>query len=107
MQQSKQTLSAPRRRLVETMQEINYGEIYDLIVREGDPVLNPPPRITRVIKIGGDNSARPELGMRDFTLRREVTEFFTHLERLGNGVVQEIEVQRGLPFKVRIEGGIA
>lgn len=107
MQQTKQTLSEPRRRLVEAMQEMNYGEIHDLAVRGGDPVFDPPPRTTHVIKIGGDNSPRPELEMRDFALRRELIEFFTHIERLGNGVVQEIEVQRGLPFKVRIEGVIA
>ncbi len=103
MQQTKQTLSAPRRRLVEAMQEMNYGEIHDLAVRGGDPAFDPPPRITRVIKIGGENSPRPELAKQDFVLRREVIEFFIHLERLGDGIVRHVEVQRGLPFKVRIE----
>jgi len=38
----KAALSPARRRLVELMQEINYGRIERLEVRDGEPVFDPP-----------------------------------------------------------------
>jgi hypothetical protein len=99
--------SRPRIRLIELMQRINFGRVEDLHILGGEPQFDPPPRVLRDIKIGGDNDPRPELGMREFALRREVIEFFTHLENLGDGIVRYVEVQRGLPFKVRVEEVIA
>ena len=107
MQQTKQTLSASRRRLIEAMQKLNYGQILDLTIRGGDPVFDPPPRVLRDIKIGGENGPRLEIAKRDFVLRREVIELLTHLDRLGDGLVCRIDVQRGLPFKVTIQEVIA
>ena len=107
MADRKSSLTAAQARLVETMQKLNYGQIRDLTIRGGDPVFDPLPRITRVIRIGGENSPRPELAKKDFVLRHEIIEFFTHLERMGDGVVRHVEVQRGLPFKVRIEEVLA
>lgn len=48
----KSDLSAPRRRMVELMQELGFGRIETLLVRAGDPVLNPPPRVVREVKLG-------------------------------------------------------
>ena len=100
---TKASLSAPRRRLLETMQRLNFGRIEDLEVRNGDPVFNPAPRIVQDIKLGGENGPRPELGAADFVLKSQVAEFFDHLSRLGNGSVETIEVKHGLPFKLVIE----
>ena len=100
---TKASLSAPRRRLLEIMQRLNFGRIDDLEIRNGDPVFNPVPRIVQDIKLGGENSQRPELRNADFVLKSEVAEFFDHLSRLGNGSVESIEVKYGLPFKLAIE----
>jgi hypothetical protein len=100
---TKASLSAPRRRLLETMQRLNFGRIEDLEIRKGEPVFNPAPRIIQDIKLGGENGPRPELDRSDFVLKSQVAEFFDYLSRLGDGLVESIEVKHGLPFKLVIE----
>lgn len=101
--QSKSSLAPPRQRLVELMQRLGYGRIEDLEVRGGEPAFEPAPRVIQEIKIGGENGPRPELARDDFALKSQVTEFFGHLGRLGQGVVKVIEVKHGLPFRLVIE----
>ena len=100
---TKASLSAPRRRLLETMQRLNFGRVEDLGIRNGEPMFSPAPRIIQDIKLGGENGPRPELGAADFVLKTQVTEFFDHLTRVGDGSVETIEVKHGLPFKLVIE----
>lgn len=100
---TKGSLSAPRRRLLEIMQRLNFGRVDDLEIRNGDPVFNPVPRIVQDIKLGGENGPRPEIDSADFVLKTQVAEFFDHLSRLGNGSVESIEVKHGLPFRLVIE----
>jgi len=103
---SKRSLSAPRRRLLELMQEINFGRIEGLAVRGGEPVLDPPPRVVREIKFGGENGPRRELGSDDFALKAQAVEFFTHLSRLGDGTVEILEIKHGLPFRMSVEEAV-
>ena len=90
-------------RLVELMQRINFGRIERLAVCGGKPVFDPPPRVVREIKFGGDNEPRPEITKAEFSLKSEVRGLFARLEALGDGVILRIEVQRGLPFKMSVE----
>ncbi len=99
----KASLTPPKQLLLTEMQRINYGRIEGLLVRRGEPVLDPPPRVVREVKFGGDNGPRPEAGNRDFTLKAQVHELFDHLNAMGDGVVQSIEIQRGLPFRMTVE----
>ena len=85
------------------MQRINFGRIFDLSVRNGQPVMDAPLRIVREIKFGGENGHRPEIAKADFTLKNQVRDLFVQLETLGNGVIPCIEIQRGLPFRMTVE----
>jgi len=100
---TKSTLSEPRVRLVELMQRVNFGRIEHLTVRDGEPMFDPPPRVIREIKFGGDNGPRPEAVKSDFTLKAQVRDLFVQLEALGDGVIPCIEIQRGLPFRMTVE----
>jgi len=100
---TKAGLSPGQRRLLELMQEVNFGHIFGLTVCEGEPVFDPPLRVTRDIKIGGENGPRPEAHLNDFALKSKVEEFFEHLTRLGNGIVEKIEIKHGLPFRITLE----
>jgi hypothetical protein len=101
---TKSSLSSPQKRLLETMQKMNYGRIEDLSIRGGEPIFDPPPRIVRDVKLGAaDNGARPELESGDFALKREHVELFESLCRLGDGMIDSIEVKAGLPFRLAIE----
>jgi hypothetical protein len=42
---TKAALTPARKRLIELMQEINYGRIESLMVRNGEPVFDPPPMV--------------------------------------------------------------
>ena len=58
---TKSSLSDSHRRLVELMQRLNFGRIQNLVVRDGEPVFDPAPKVIQKVKIGGENGPRPEL----------------------------------------------
>lgn len=101
---TKGALSHPQRRLLELVQRINFGRIEGLAVRNGEPVVDPAPRVVREIKLGAEHEPRRELEKEDFVLKSQVVELFEHLTRLGNGEVERLEVKHGLPFLIHIEG---
>lgn len=103
---TKASLSAPRRRLLETMQRLNFGRIEGLAIRGGEPQFQPPPRLVKDIKIGGENGPRPELTIEDFALKNAVIELFDHLSRIGDGTLESIEIKYGVPFKLVVEQAV-
>ena len=99
----KAALSTAQQQLMQMMQALNFGRIEELKIRRGEPIFDPSPRVVRQIKFGGDNGPRPELQHSDFALKSQVVELFDHLARIGDGTVETLEVQHGLPFKLTIE----
>lgn len=100
---TKALLSPERRRLLELMQEINFGWIERLTIHGGEPVFKPAPRVIRDYKFGGENGPRRELEANDFVLKKEVTKFFEQLDRLGDGRLERLEIKHGLPFRMSLE----
>jgi hypothetical protein len=96
----KASLTPSRRRLLELFQQINFGRVEALVLLNGDPVLDPVPRVVQEIKFGGENGPRPELSNGDFHLKSQVIELFQHLDQLGDGTIEAIEVKHGLPFRM-------
>ena len=99
---TKGSLSPERQRLLQLMQNLNFGRIDGLAVRGGEPQFEPAPRVVRQIKFGGENGPRGERGAVDFALKAEVVELFGHFDRLRDGMVETLEVQRGLPFRMSV-----
>lgn len=95
-------LGPARRRLVHLMQEINFGRIENLRIRNGDPMHDPLPRIVREVRFPGENGPRPEAEIGDFALKRQVKDLLTELDRIGNGVVDVLIVKHGLPFSMQV-----
>jgi hypothetical protein len=57
---TKSSLTPARRRLVERLQQLNFGRIEGLLVRGGEPVFGPSTRIERVTAPRADQpAARP------------------------------------------------
>ncbi len=100
---TKSSLSDSQRRLVELMQQINFGRIEHLQVRAGEPLFDPAPRVIQKLKIGGENGARPEANSGDFWLKQQIIELLEAIARLREGEVLSIEVKHGLPFSAEIE----
>jgi len=99
---SKQRLSPGRSRLLETMQALNFGRIEGLAIVAGEPAFDPPPKITREVKFGGENGARPELSLSDFSLKRQAQDLLAELDRIGDGVVDVLVIKHGLPFSMQV-----
>jgi hypothetical protein len=100
MASGKASVSRPRKRLIEMMQEVNFGRIERLTIQGREPVYDPASRIVREIKFGGENGARPELQAEDFLLKSQVLELFGFLDKFCDGVIDVIEIKHGLPFRI-------
>lgn len=99
----KSALSPARQRLVEIMQELGYGRIRRLIVSGGEPIMDPPPRVLRHKRLAGAKKAKPDTRRGDFILKSQLVELFDEFDRLGNGIVDTIKVQDGLPCGFDVE----
>lgn len=92
-------LSPPRRALVRLCQAINYGQIHHLEIRDGDPVLSPPPLVLIEVKLD-DEVPRPEVDLPDFELCNEVRQLIGQLQELKTGIIERIEVRAGIPRRI-------
>jgi hypothetical protein len=100
--QTKTALSPARRRLLDLMQEVNFGSIERLRVRGGDPVFDPPPKVMRDVKLGTEPAPSPT-GPGEGELKTQVRDLFKHMDAMGNGTVRRIEIQHGIPFRLRMK----
>lgn len=101
------SLPPDRRDLLHEMQRMNFGRFEGLVVRDGQPVLDPPPRVIREHKFGGENGPRPELGTADFLLKQQVVELFAFFDERRDGVIDVLEIKHGLPFRMIVTEGQA
>lgn len=95
-------LSPSRRRLVEVMRQVRFGRIEGFAVSSGEPQFDPPPRIIRDLKFGSNESTPQDSAVADFHLKAEVIELFDELSKLGNGVIDVLEIRHGLPFRMSV-----
>ena len=100
---SKSSLSKAQSDLVDLCQQHPFCRIEGLLVRGGVPFFTPPPRIIQKLRMGGDNSSRPESTLPDFWLKKQMVELLETLAALGDGEIRSIEVAHGLPLVVEIE----
>ncbi len=94
--------SPQKQKLIEKMQEINFGRITNLPIKNGEPVFSPETIIERDIKLHGKNGPRPERELNDFSIKDEVASLFGELDHIGNGTIRELSIKHGLPFLLRI-----
>ena len=99
---SKRDLTPNQARLLEMMQQKNFCRIENLHIRAGEPLFDPHPRVIREVKLGGENGSRPEAGIGDFSLKRQVQDLLVQLDRVGDGVIEVLVVKHGLPFSMQV-----
>ena len=99
---SKRDLSEPRRRLLELMQEINYGRIENLEVRGGEPVFDPPPSVVRLYLFGRSNGPNAARGHDGFALKKKVVELFEVFDRERLLSIKELMIDNGLPVRMTV-----
>ena len=99
---SKSSLSKAQSDLVELCQQHPFSRIECLLVRGGEPVFTPHPKVIQKLRMGGDNSPRPESTLPDFWLKKQLVELLETVASLGDGEIRSIEVAHGLPLLVEI-----
>ena len=100
----KRNLSPSRQRLIELMQETHFGRIEGLVVRNGEPVLDPSPRITRDVLFGTgkDNGAHRARAMPDFALKEQHQQLFQFFDRERSLQIDSLIIQHGLPVRMSL-----
>ena len=99
---TKSALSPARRRLVELMQEINFGRIKGLPVRAGEPVFSSSVCIEEKIVFGKVNAPNVARTKSDFALTKEVVELFRLFDRKQELSIERLEIQDGLPRRMTV-----
>ena len=99
----KDDLPSSQKRLLKLMQSVNFGRIEQLVIRNGQPIFDPPPRVVREIKLGTENSSRPETALEDFVLKKQVRDLFDQFLHLNNATVRTLVIQNGLPIRMSVE----
>ncbi len=103
---TKAVLSPARKRLVELMQEINYGRIENLQIRDGEPVFKPPPTMLREYLFGKENGPNAYRGIDSFSLKKKVAELFEIFDREPLLSIQELIIDNGLPVRMTVRDAV-
>ena len=103
---TKAALTPARKRLIELMQEINYGRIERLEVRDGEPVFDPPPTMLRLFLFGKDNRPNASRGNDGFALKKKVARLFEDFERERSLSIQELVIEDGLPVRMTVADAV-
>jgi hypothetical protein len=102
LHRTKHSLSPARRRLVELMQEVNFGRIEGLQVQDGEPLLDRKPRVLREHVLGKLNGPNPARNRGDFALKEQILELFDLFDRERSVMIESLIVQNGLPVRLTI-----
>jgi hypothetical protein len=101
---TKSALSPARQRLIELLQETNFGRVENLEVRDGEPVMDTQPPVVLEYKFAAENGARPEAGLGDFTLKEQHLDLLRLLDAVGTGTITQLTCKHGLPFSAEVLG---
>ena len=97
-------LSASRQVLVRLCQDINFGQILGLQVRNAEPIWDPPPTILSEVKLEIEEAPRPERDLADFKLSSAIRRLMRRLDQIQEGRIEKIEIREGIPRRLMISG---
>ena len=96
------SLPVERQRLIALCREIEFGWIEQLAIVNGQPLLAPPTKLVRQVRLGGNYAPTTPIGD-DFQLRRAQLDLLAHVDILSNGIIERLDIRAGLPFLLRFE----
>ena len=100
-------LSASRQTLMRLCQDVNFGQILDLLVRDAEPIWNPGPTILSEVRLDIEEAPRPEGELPDFKLSSEIQRLMCQLDQLKDGRIEKIEVRGGVPRRLILTSRLA
>ena len=93
------SLTPARRRLVALVRQLQFGRIENLVIAGGDPDWSESPRVVCEEKLGA--AAVPvSPAADDFELKAQWADLFRRFDLMAEGVVERLDVQNALPFRV-------
>lgn len=99
-------LSASKRRLIRTMQHVNYGSILNVTVAEGEVRFDPQTDVLIDVRLDEEIRAREEIALGDFDLSTEVLRLLAQIDLLKDGTIERIVVYGGLPRRVILRSSL-
>jgi hypothetical protein len=99
---TKAVLTPARKRLVELMQEINFGRIENLQIRDAEPIFNPPPTVLRHYLFGKENGPNAYRIVDNFSLKKKLAELFAIFDHERSLSIQELIIDNGLPLRMTV-----
>jgi len=100
-------LSPARQALVRLCQDVNFGQIIDLLVRNAEPLWDPGPTILSEVRLDCEESPRPEAKLLDFRLSSEILRLMRHLDQIKDGRIAKIEIREGIPRRLVLASRLA
>ena len=89
-------------RLIDLMEVICFGRIEELVIREGEPVFSPEPRVFREVRFGRPHRQTADRDEKEFDIDKLHAELMGEFARIGNGVVECLEFKHGNPFRMTV-----
>lgn len=101
--QAKSSPSPSRVWLIALMQRLDYGTIKELIIRDGEPVPDPPPRVICYGMFSTDIGMHTESGLADITLKVMLRILLARHDDINNGNILLQEVKCGSSNETQVE----
>jgi hypothetical protein len=93
-------LSPARQTLVRVCQDVKFGQILDLLLRNAEPIWDPGPTILAEVRLDIEETPRPEGKLPDFKLSDEIRRLMRQLDQIKDGKIAKIEIRDGLPRRL-------
>src|SRR5690349_5439682 len=97
-------LSPARQVLVRLCQDMNFGQILNLLVRNAEPIWDPGPIILSEVRLDIEETPRTEGNLSDFQLSSEIWRLMRKLDQIKDGKIAKIEIRDGIPRRLVAEG---
>jgi hypothetical protein len=95
-------LTPAKRWLVQRIHQTYFGTMHNLVVRDGEPVIDPPPKIKQSYKLGSKRVKRI-VAPPEFVLKDQHVDLLEFMESKRNVTIGKLSIQDGLPFLVEWE----
>jgi hypothetical protein len=97
------SLAPEDRNILSLMKTIDYGRLEHLVIQDGHIARTKESRIVQSIRFDAKNATRKSDD--DFLLTEKQTKFLDDVRRLGNAIINTIQIQAGLPVSIEIAKG--
>ena len=101
---SRRALHPSQLDLLNIIEQLGFGRIGGIRIRDGKPWFGQMPEIVQEVKLDSDPEPRNKQCNDDYALKSEFERLFYQLNRLRDGIV-DVEVRHSLPFKLAVSRG--